>query len=129
MSSEMRWRVHIKNMESQVKVGIHSHEQKPQRLLISADIEGVYPAYPQSISECFDYDHVHKLVAGEWPKRGHTELLETFVTELLEHIFTVDNRVDFVRASVSKPDIFAHAESVGVEAEWTRKDYERLKQK
>ena len=126
MSFKQHWRVNVKNLETIIRIGIHANEQQPQRVFVNAMIEGVYPAKPQSIADCFNYDHIHALVVQEWPKRQHVNLLETYVAELLEFIFRSDARVDFARASVCKPDIFPQAQSVGVEAEWTRKDFERL---
>lgn len=128
MSSKHPWRVHISNMDTIIRVGIHPHEQTPQRVRISAVVEGEYPARPTGISDCFDYDHVHKLVVDTWPTQQHTDLLEMLAVELLEYIFQTDSRVQRARVTVCKPDIFAQAESVGVEAEWTRADFERFTQ-
>ena len=126
MSFDMRWRIHIKNLETYVCIGIHAHERVPQRLYVNAVIEGDYPFRPASIADCFNYDHIHRLVVQEWPKRPHTDLLETYTLELLEHIFRIDGRVTLAKVSLSKPDIFSEADSVGVEAEWTRADFERF---
>jgi 7,8-dihydroneopterin aldolase/epimerase/oxygenase len=126
MSSDMRWRINIRDLATTIRVGIHEHEKTPQRVLVNGVIEVDYAARPQSIKECFDYDHIHRLVVKEWPARPHTPLLETWVSELLEYIFRADARVAYAKASVCKPDIFAEAEAVGVEAEWTRADFERL---
>jgi dihydroneopterin aldolase len=126
MSSKQHWRINIKNVATTIRVGIHPHEQEPQRVFVNGSVEGNFPVHPKSIADCFNYDHIYDLVVKEWPKRPHTPLLETLVAELLEHIFLLDSRVDFARASVCKPDIFPEAEAVGVEAEWTRADFERL---
>jgi dihydroneopterin aldolase len=119
----MRWRVFVKNMETTVKIGIHDHEQKPQRILVNVEVQGVYKAPPEVISDCFNYDHVHQLAVKEWPQRAHVQLLETLAIEMLKHVFTVDNRVDTARVSIAKPDIFKEAEVVGVEASWTMDDF------
>lgn len=128
MSSEtQRWRINIRNIETFVRIGIHAQEKvQPQRVVVNATVEGIYSAIPKQIDECFNYDPVRSLVVKEWPARAHVDLLETYVTELLAFIFKSDSRVEFARASVCKPDIFPEAQSVGVEAEWTRKDFERL---
>lgn len=125
MSSNQRWRIFVENLETRVRIGIHEHERDPQRILVSAVIEADYSRRPQSIKECFDYDHLHRVVVEEWPHRSHVMLLETAVTELLESIFAADDRVVKARVSIRKPDIFVQAQAVGVEAEWTRADYER----
>lgn len=124
-NATQRWRINIRNMETTIRIGIHPHEKKPQRVLINTTVEGVYPAAPTKIGDCFNYDLIQRLVVQEWPKQPHVDLLETYVSELLMFIFRSDDRVDFARASVCKPDIFPEAQSVGVEAEWTRADFER----
>lgn len=127
MSSEQCWRINIRNIATKIAVGIHDHEKTPQRVLVNVTVESLYAPKPDSIDECFNYDHVRRLVVEEWPGRQHIPLLETCVTGLLEYIFRTDLRVVYAKASVCKPDIFPEVDSVGVEAEWTRADYERFK--
>jgi len=126
MSSNQRWRVYIKNLETHTRVGIHAHEQIPQRIIVNATIEADYALRPDSIDDCFNYDHLRHWVVTDWPKRPQTALLETLIIELLEHIFHADHRIAYARVSICKPDIFPEAMSVGVETEWTRADFERL---
>lgn len=126
MSSKQRWKIHMKNMEVIIRIGIHAHEKEPQTVLVSALVEGDYPARPKSIKECFNYDQIHEFVA-KWPAQDHVWLLETCVSDLLTHIFEVDEAVQCATVSVCKPNIFPNAESVGVEAQWTRADFERFR--
>lgn len=127
MSSDMTWRINVKNMQTKIRVGICEHEKEvPQNILINAVIDCEHPAKPESINECFNYDSIHQLVVGEWQKRGHINLLETLVFELLSYIFNSDKKVKYARVSISKPDIYKEAESVGVEAQWTREDFEKF---
>lgn len=121
-----RWNVHIKNMESVIGVGIHPHEREKQRVLVNVTVEGEYPAKPQTIEDCFNYDYVYEMVTLKWPNMPHKPLLENCVVELMEHIFRSDGRVDFASVRVCKPDIFPQAESVGVETKWTREDFRRF---
>lgn len=125
MSSKIRWKVHVRGLEATIRIGIHSHEKEPQRVRVDAEVQSDYAIRPTGISECFDYDHIYNIVSKEWPKRNHTALLESYVTELLEHIFRADARVVSAKVRISKPDIFHEAEAVGVEAVWTREDFER----
>ncbi len=127
MSSDMWWRINITNLVTHVKVGIYPRERKSQRIMINGVIAGCYPVRPNSIEECISYEHVYKLAVQEWPKRPHVDLLETYLVELLEYVFTIDNRIQQARFSLCKPDVFKEAEAVGIEAEWTRADFERLK--
>lgn len=121
-----RWRVYLKNLESKIGVGIHAHEMVKQRVIVNVTVEGVYPAKPQKIDDCFNYEYIYELVVNKWPNAQHKPLLEECVVELLEEIFRYDERVDYAKVHVCKPDIFAHVESVGVEAEWTRQDFINL---
>ncbi len=126
MSSDIqkhRWRVHVTNLQTTIRVGIHEHEKEKQRIIVNAIVEGEYPAKPQVIEDCFNYEYIHNLVVDEWPKKEHKSLLENCVVELLEHIFSCDERVDKASVRICKPDISPHAEAVGVEAQWTRKDF------
>jgi dihydroneopterin aldolase len=122
----MRWRVFVKDMETTVRIGIHDHEKEAQKLWVNARIEGVYPVFARQIGDCFNYDLIHQLVVGQWPKRDHVQLLETLAVDLLQHVFSHDERVDYVRVSIAKPDVFKEARAVGVEAEWKRDDYKRF---
>lgn len=126
MSSDQCWRVYVKDLETLIRIGIYAAEKKPQRVIVNASIEASYSARPASISECISYEHIYNLVAREWPQREHVELLETYIVELLEYIFRLDSRIVSAKVSICKPDVFAEARSVGVEAQWTRSDYERL---
>lgn len=128
MSSDTkhRWNVHIKNMVTTIGVGIHPHEIEKQRVFVNVTVEGEYPAKPQLISDCFNYDYIYELVVNEWPKLTHKPLLENCVIELMEYIFRCDERVDFASVRVCKPDIFPQVEAVGVETNWTRADYEKF---
>jgi 7,8-dihydroneopterin aldolase/epimerase/oxygenase len=124
MSSNQRWRLHVKNLETSLRIGIYPHEkQAPQRVLVSAVVEAEYPLKPQSIEECVNYDMIYRLVVEEWPARAHIDLLETFVIELLEYIFRENSGVAYAKVRLDKPDIFKEAEAVGVEAEWTREEF------
>jgi FolB domain-containing protein len=120
------WKVHVKNLKSHIGVGIHDHEKNKQRILVNVVVEGHYPELPKHINDCFDYDHIHELVVNEWPKKAHKPLLENCVIELLEYIFRSDERVERASVRVCKPDIFPNAESVGVECQWTREDFQRI---
>lgn len=123
--SKQRWRINICNIETHIPVGIHEHEKIPQRIIVNATVECSYSCKPETIDECFNYDHVRKLVVEEWPNRPHIALLETCVNDLLAFIFKTDDRTSYAKVSVCKPDIFPETQSVGVEAEWSRVDFQK----
>jgi 7,8-dihydroneopterin aldolase/epimerase/oxygenase len=122
---QQRWTIHVRDLRVALPIGIYEHELVPQNIVVNAQIEGMFPVQPQTIEDCFNYEHVHTLVVKHWPTQPHTPLLETRVVQLLAHIFAADARVTRASVSIAKPDIFPEAASVGVEAEWTRTDYER----
>ena len=127
MLSDMTWRINIKNMQTKIRVGICDHEKlQAQNILINAVIDSEYSAQPESIEECFNYDSIYQLVVVEWPQKTHIDLLETWAFELLSYIFNSDKKVKYAKVSITKPDIYKEAESVGVEAEWTREDFNKL---
>ena len=128
MSSKQLWKIHVRNLDTRIGVGIHAHEQTPQRIRVNALIAAEYAAQPQSISECLSYEVIHDYVTREWPKRPHTDLLETLVNDLLLFIFNAHPGVQRAQVTVGKPDIFEQAQCVGVEAEWTREDFKRISQ-
>lgn len=125
-SKKHLWRIHVKNLETIIGVGIHEHEKEKQRVIVNTVVEGEYPAKPSSIKDCFNYDYIHNLVVNIWPKHQHKPLLEDCAVELLEYIFRCDDRVTTASVRICKPDIFPAAESVGVETTWTRKDFENF---
>jgi dihydroneopterin aldolase len=69
---------------------------------------------------------VRQILVNDWPNRSHVDLLETCVSDLLMFIFRASDNVVSAKVSVCKPDIFPEVEAVGVEAQWTRADFERL---
>lgn len=110
-----------------MRVGCDPREHEPQRIFVNVTIEGNYAAKPKHLSECINYDLVYHKIMKEWPSRPHTQLLETRIAELLEYIFRSDERVTRAKVSLSKPDVFPEVESIGLEAEWTREEFEQLK--
>jgi 7,8-dihydroneopterin aldolase/epimerase/oxygenase len=127
MSSNQRWRIIVKNLETSILIGIYDHEKNtPQEILVNAIIESVYPLDPASVEECSNYELVYNLVTKEWPKRPHIDLLETCVTQLLQYIFENDPCAQYAKVCISKPERFPDAESVGIEAEMTREEFEKF---
>lgn len=125
MSFNQSWHIHVKGLEVNVPVGIYDHERTPQRIMVEALIEADYSVHPVAIEECLNYEHIYTRVKS-WEMRSHTPLLETYVTELLTYIFTMDTRVTKASVTLAKPDIFPEVQSVGVGATWTRGDFERF---
>ncbi len=122
-SKKMLWKVNVTHLETIIPVGIYKDEQEPQRVIVNAKVEYEQSPNPKSITDCFDYNKIHKLVTQEWKKHDHTPLLENYIFELLIYIFQCDDKVKSATVSICKPDIYKEAERVGVEATWTREDF------
>ncbi|MDR3416630.1 MAG: dihydroneopterin aldolase [Nevskia sp.] len=107
----------LQRIEVEVRVGLHSwelHPEKPTRLWVDVELYTLDPPQqPAGLHEVIDYDRVRDHVRG-WEARPHTSLLETLAQELVEFGFE-DARVDAVRVTLLKPDIFNEALGAGVE--------------
>lgn len=125
LSKKTNWRIKITNMETNIKIGIHEQEKTPQRIVLDASIDCQYDGFPQNIVECFNYDIIYRLVTQDWPKRSHIDLIETCIIEFMTYVFSSDPKAQNVTVSIMKPDIFSNTEAVGVEAAWSRNDYEQ----
>jgi len=106
------WRVEV-----EVLVGLHAwelHPEKPTRLWVDVELYTLNPPRrPAGLYDVIDYDRVRNYVCA-WRQRPHTPLLETLAEELVEFCFE-DERVDAVRVSLLKPDIFNETRGAGVE--------------
>jgi len=114
----------LRRVEVEVHVGLHPwelHPEKPTRLWVDVDLY-MYdpPRQPTGLYEVIDYDRVRNYLRG-WESRPHTPLLETLAAELIEFSFE-DERVDAVRVSLLKPDIFNETNGAGVEMFRRRRD-------
>lgn len=107
----------LRRIEVEVQVGLHPwelHPEKPTRLWVDVELYALNPPRrPAGLYEVIDYDRVRHQVRG-WEQKAHTPLLETLAEELVEFAFE-DERVDAVRVSLLKPDIFNEAHGAGVE--------------
>ena len=107
----------LHRVEVQVQVGLHPwelHSEKPTRLWVDVALYAFDPPRrPAGLYEVIDYDRVRNYLKS-WEQKPHTPLLETLAEELVEFSFA-DERVDAVRVSLVKPDIFNEAHGAGVE--------------
>ena len=107
----------LQRIEVEVQVGLHPwelHPERPTRLWVDVALYMLDPPRrPTGLYEVIDYDRVRNHVRG-WRERPHTPLLETLAAELIEFSFE-DERVDAVRVSLLKPDIFNETQAAGVE--------------
>jgi dihydroneopterin aldolase len=107
----------LRRIEVEVKVGLHPwelHPEKPTRLWVEVDLYALNPPRrPAALHQVIDYDRLRNYVRT-WQHKPHTPLLETLAEELVEFGFE-DHRVDAIRVSLLKPDIFNEVDGAGVE--------------
>ena len=126
MGKTQEVRVNIRDLLTSIHVGIHPHERgRVQRVCINMELVGNIPVHATTIADCINYDPIYALVVEQWPLRPHVELLENLLAELIDFSFRSDSRLTRLIASVTKPDIFTQAASVGVEIEKTRAQWEQ----
>jgi dihydroneopterin aldolase len=122
MKESSHVRVALKDVSLQVRIGLHEWEKNgPQRVVVNVELFASGAKYIMEDHPILDYDPIYQALKT-WPDRPHTLYIETFLKELLDLSFR-DERVEAARVSVMKPDIFPHAEAVGVETYMTRADY------
>jgi dihydroneopterin aldolase len=109
-------RVALKDVAVIVRIGIADWERhKPQRLLVDVEMFRAAGAFTgKSIADCINYDEVFRFITEEWPKRPHTDLLETLVEELVAACFR-DKTVAACRVAIRKPDVYDGQAVPGVE--------------
>lgn len=110
-------RLFLRNYEVHINIGVHDFEKLgPQRVRVNVDM---YVLLSQStpkadrIHEVVDYDFIRHTIAAR-VNAGHIELQETLCDDvantLLEH-----PKVQAVRVSTEKPDVYPDCDAVGVE--------------
>jgi dihydroneopterin aldolase len=118
-------RIFLRNHEVPVQIGAHDFEKtQAQRVIFNVELFVPYAlSTPQAdqLSEVVDYDFVRELIAARIGQ-GHVELQETLCDDLAAHMLA-HPRVQAVRLSSCKPDVYPDCEAVGVEVfrmkEWT----------
>lgn len=116
--------VFVKDLVGACALGVHGHEKESrQRVRVNLDLAVVDSGPPPA-------DDIHHVVCYEDLAEGvrrlmdgpHVNLVET-LAERIAAMCLQDDRVRSVRVRVDKLDVFADAESAGVEIERTRASY------
>jgi len=121
---DQKYNVIIKNLIIDASIGIHEHEKvKKQRVSISLSIEVVdnISLVDHKIENFLSYENVINNIKFIINK-GHIDLVETLSYEILSNIFSV-SRASKVWLKIEKLDVFAEAQSVGLEIIKTRKNF------
>jgi dihydroneopterin aldolase len=118
-------KISLHDIDVEVKVGVadwEKHPQKKQKVIVDVDLfrfQGKFNG--KSIEDCISYEPPFNFVTQNWPKRSHTELLETLVEELIAFCFKIKT-VDAVRVSIKKPHVYNGRATPGVEFFHLRKE-------
>ena len=110
-------RVFIRNLVLEASIGVHPHEHASrQRIRINLDLAVTDDGPgPDQLARVVDYEAVASRVRSV-VNAGHVRLAETLAERIAE-VCLIDARVKLARVRVEKLDIFADAESAGVEIE------------
>lgn len=113
------------NITVKARIGLFASEAKPQGLAVSVALYAA-PAYLKGVTDdnIIDYKKIYDTVQA-WQGREHVKLVETYLRELLDLAFSF-NDVIAARVSVSKTEIFPHADGAGAGAYMTRDDYKKI---
>ena len=110
-------RLFLRNYEIWVNIGVHDFEKKAeQRIVINIDLYvplAVSTPKQDELGEVVDYDFIRSTIA----KRvacGHIHLQETLCDEIGD-VLLAHPKVQAVRVSTEKPDVYPDCDAVGVE--------------
>ena len=110
-------RLFLRNYEVWINIGVHDFEKRAeQRVIINVDLYvPLALSTPQAdeLDEVVDYDFIRRTVAQRLSK-GHIHLQETLCDDLLTQLLA-HPKVQAVRVSTAKPDVYPDCEAVGVE--------------
>jgi len=116
LSLECR-RIFLRNHTVDVRIGAHDFEKtQAQRVVFNVELFVPYAvSTPQAddLAEVVDYDFVREAIAARI-SQGHVELQETLCDDLAAQMLA-HPRVQAVRLSSNKPDVYPDCEAVGVE--------------
>lgn len=110
--------VFVRDLVVDASIGVYSHEREAkQRVRVNVDLAVREHAGPiaDELANVVSYEDITHGVEAI-VDRGHINLVETLADEIAAMCLE-DPRVRSVRVRVEKLDVFANAESVGVEIE------------
>ncbi len=112
------YRIVVRDLLLKCRIGVYEHERlAPQRVLINVDlaVSEVVGGTSDDIANVYNYEDVIS-GAKDIIAAGHIDLVETLAERIAAHCLK-DSRVEDVRVKVEKLDVYAEAESVGIEIE------------
>ncbi len=115
------YRIRVKDLVLMCSIGVYAHEKtKRQRVRINLEMtvqESVTPL-DDDIANVVSYDTIIDSIRS-LVESGHINLVET-LADAIADICLADRRVEAVRLSVEKLDVFRETDGVGVEIERSR---------
>lgn len=120
------WKIKLNRYETKARIGAYQHERLlPQRLRLNVSVYVEKGAAPvNELSEVFNYDRIIEAIEAVI-QEGHIDLQETLLERTAERLLACPE-VAAVQIGSEKPDAYSKAESIGVEAFFS-KDKERIK--
>ncbi len=112
------YRIVVRDLLLMCRIGIYEHERlAPQRVRINVDlaVSETVGDTGDDIANVYNYEDVISGTKSVIASR-HIDLVETLAEEIASHCLK-DARVEDVRVRVEKLDVYAEAESVGIEIE------------
>ena len=110
-------RLFLRNYEVRINIGVHDFEKRgPQRVRLNVDMYvRLSESTPQHdrIHEVVDYDFIRRTIAAR-VEAGHIELQETLCDDVAARLLA-HPKVQAVRVSTEKPDVYPDCDAVGVE--------------
>lgn len=110
-------RLFLRNYEVWVNIGVHDFEKTAeQRVIINVDLYvplALSTPKQDELDEVVDYDFIRSTIAKRI-SRGHIQLQETLCDEMAITLLS-HPKVQAVRVSTEKPDVYPDCDAVGVE--------------
>jgi 7,8-dihydroneopterin aldolase/epimerase/oxygenase len=110
-------RLFLRNYEVWVNIGVHAFEKTAeQRVIINVDLYvplALSTPRQDELDEVVDYDFIRSTIAKRI-SRGHIQLQETLCDEMAITLLA-HPKVQAVRVSTEKPDVYPDCDAVGVE--------------
>ena len=110
-------RLFLRNYVVMVNIGVHDFEKKAeQRIAINIDLYvplATSTPTQDELDEVVDYDFIRSTIVKRI-SRGHIQLQETLCDEIGD-LLLAHPKVQAVRVSTEKPDVYPDCDAVGVE--------------
>ena len=114
MADPVRYTTRLDGLSVTMGLGIHPHEEAPQRVLVSVAMTVAYPApvAEDRIEQVLDYDFVREGIHHLAATRRFA--LQETLCDAIAALCLTDARVEEVAVKTAKPDVYPDA-SIGCE--------------